>query len=185
MSSLAPGDPAPDFSLPGVDGKTWRLADVAESEPGHPAPAFVVIFSCNHCPYVKAYEDRLIAAQAAYRDRGVRFVAINSNETENYPEDRFEEMVKRAKAIEYNFPYLRDESQAVAKAYGAMKTPHLFVFDRERRLRYSGAPDNQWQDPAKVTRRYLQEALDALLAGRPVQEAQTHPVGCTVKWRKT
>lgn len=179
MSSLAPGDPAPDFSLPGVDGKTWRLKDFDG------APALAVIFSCNHCPYVKAYEDRLIAAQAAYLDRGVRFVAINSNETERYPDDRFEEMVKRSRTKGYNFPYLRDESQAVARAYGAMKTPHLFVFDRERRLRYSGAPDNQWEDPAKVTRRYLHEALDALLAGRPVQEAQTHPVGCTVKWRTT
>jgi alkyl hydroperoxide reductase subunit AhpC len=120
--------------------------------------------------------------QRDYQDRGVQFVAINSNEDVNYPEDSFESMVERAKAKRYNFPYLRDAIQGVAKAYGATHTPQLFVFDKDRKLRYTGKIDDNWQNPGAVKRQYLREALDALLQGGAPAEAQTHAIGCTIKW---
>lgn len=171
------GDPAPAFSLPGTDGRMHSLEDLSDK------PVLVVVFSCNHCPYVQAYEDRLVAIQRDYAASGVQLVAINSNDDVNYPEDGFEQMVERARAKGFNFPYLRDASQAVARAYGATHTPQLFVFDRERTLRYTGKIDDNWQNPRAVTRRYLREALDALLAGRAPAEAQTHAIGCTIKWK--
>lgn len=173
---LQQGDPAPDFSLPGVDGQRYSLKDFAEK------PVLVVLFSCNHCPYVQAYEDRLIEIQRDYEDRGVQLVAINSNDDVNYPEDSFENMVTRAKAKGYNFPYLRDASQQVALAYGATHTPHLFVFDRHRRLRYTGKIDDNWQRPDAVKRRYLREALEAILRNGEPAEPTTHAIGCTIKW---
>jgi len=178
MSTLQLGDRAPAFRLPGVDGRTHNLDDFANK------PVVVVIFSCNHCPYVQAYEDRMTAIQRDYQDRGVQFIAINSNEEENYPEDSFARMVERAKAKGYNFPYLRDASQESARAYGATHTPHLFVFDRDRRLRYTGKIDDNWQQPAAVTRHYLREALDALLRGSAPAESMTHAIGCTIKWAR-
>jgi len=173
---LKGGDPSPDFSLPGVDGKTYRLQSFAEK------PVLVVLFSCNHCPYVQAYEDRLIEIQRDYGDRGVQLVAINSNDEVDYPEDSFENMVTRAKAKGYNFPYLRDASQQVARAYGATHTPHLFVFGRHRRLCYTGKIDDNWQRPDAVTRRYLREALEAVLQDGEPAEPTTHAIGCTIKW---
>ena len=174
--ALAIGDPAPPFALPGTDGTTHALADYADKT------ALVVIFSCNHCPYVQAYEGRMKALQADYAAKGAQLICINSNETVHYPEDSFDHMVARAKAEGFNFPYLRDESQAVAHAYGAERTPHIFCFDRDRRLAYTGAIDDNYKDPAQVTRRYLREALDAILAGQPVAEPTTHAIGCSVKW---
>lgn len=171
------GDPAPAFSLPGTDGRIYSLGQFSDK------PVLVVVFSCNHCPYVQAYEERLVAIQQDYAARGVQLVAINSNDDVNYPEDGFDRMVERARAKGFNFPYLRDASQAVAKAYGATHTPQLFVFDRERKLRYTGKIDDNWQNPRAVTRHYLREALDALLAGRAPTEAQTHAIGCTIKWK--
>src|SRR5437868_13686784 len=123
MGALQLDDRAPAFNLPSVDGRTYSLETFADK------PVLVVIFSCNHCPYVQAYEDRMIAIQRDYQDRGVQLVAINSNEEINYPEDNLEHMIERAKAKGYNFPYLRDASQAVARAYGATHTPQRFVFD--------------------------------------------------------
>jgi len=175
--ALRIGDPAAGFELPGVDGKTHGLAEFADKR------VLVVVFSCNHCPYVQAYEDRLVAIQREYADRGVQFIAINSNDDRSYPEDSFENMVRRAKAKGFNFPYLRDASQAVARVYGATHTPQLFVFDRERRLRYTGRIDDNWQQPQAVKRRYLCEALDALLADHPPAEPTTHAIGCTIKWK--
>ncbi len=175
--SLQIGDPAPAFSLPGTDGRTHALDGLSDK------PVLVVVFSCNHCPYVQAYEDRLVAIQRDYAQRGVQLIAINSNDDVNYPEDSFEQMVTRAGAKGFNFLYLRDASQAVARAYGATHTPHLFVFDRARALRYTGKIDDNWQDPKAVTRRYLRDVLDALLAGRAPAEAQTHAIGCTIKWK--
>jgi peroxiredoxin len=174
---LAIGEPAPGFELPGVDGKTHALAEFADKR------VLVVVFSCNHCPYVQAYEDRLVAIQREYADRGVQLIAINSNDDRKYPEDNFENMVRRAKAKGFNFPYLRDASQAVARAYGATHTPQLFVFDRERRLRYTGKIDDNWQQPQAVKRPYLREAVDALLADQPPAEPTTHAIGCTIKWK--
>ncbi len=171
------GDEAPPFALPGIDGRTFDPAAFRTK------PVLVIVFSCNHCPYVQAYEDRLIEIQRDYGGRGVQLVAINSNDDEQYPEDSLPEMVKRADEKHFNFPYLRDASQEVAKAYGATHTPQLFVFDRARRLRYTGKIDDNWQHPAAVTRRYLREALDAILEGQPPAEPSTFAIGCTIKWK--
>jgi len=159
-----------------VDGKTYSLHDFSG------AKILVVVFSCNHCPYVQAYEDRMIAFESEYGPRGVHLVAINSNETKNYPEDAFEEMVKRANGKKFNFPYLRDDDQSVAEAFGATHTPEFFVLDSERRVRYHGKMDDNYQNPSGVKRRYVQEAVDALLGGMPVTEPETHSIGCTIKW---
>ena len=175
--SLQIGDPAPAFSLPGTDGRTHSLDGLSGN------PVLVVVFSCNHCPYVQAYEDRLMAIQRDYAGRGVQLVAINSNDDVHYPEDRFEQMVARAKAKGFNFLYLRDASQEVARAYGATHTPQLFVFDRDRMLRYTGKIDDNWQNSGAVTRRYLRDVIDALLSDRAPAESQTHAIGCTIKWK--
>ncbi len=174
--ALAIGEAAPDFTLPGVDGHTYALSHFADK------PVLVVVFSCNHCPYVQAYEDRLIAIQREYGGRGLQLVAINSNDDRNYPEDGFDHMVRRARDKQFNFPYLRDATQAVATAYGATHTPQLFVFDHERRLRYTGKIDDNWQRPEAVTRRYLRDAVDALLSRQEPAEPSTHAIGCTIKW---
>ena len=175
--SLAIGQKAPDFSLPGVDGKNHSLKELAKHQ------ALIVIFSCNHCPYVQAYEDRMIELQKIYGPQGVQIAAINSNDAKNYPEDSFENMVRRAREKKFNFLYLRDESQAVAKAYGATHTPHIFLFDQVRALRYTGKIDDNWKDPAQVKKRHLREALDAILVGNPVTEPETFAIGCTIKWK--
>lgn len=172
---LKAGAPAPDFRLPGVDGRTHALADFAAK------PLLVVVFSCNHCPYVQAFEERIVAVQRDYAARGVQLVAVNSNDEQAYPEDGFPEMVRRATAKGYNFPYLRDASQSVADAYGAVCTPHVLVFDRERRLRYQGRIEDG-RDPAQTTRRDLRDALDDLLAGREVRVPETPAFGCSIKW---
>jgi len=177
MKALHTGDKAPEFQLQGVDGRTHSLEGFSGK------PVLVVIFSCNHCPYVQAYEDRMISIQRDYHPRGVQLVAINSNDDLNYPEDGFNAMVDRAKAKAFNFPYLSDASQEVAKAYGATHTPQLFVFDQDRKLRYTGKIDDDWQNPKAVKKQYLREALDALLGGAAPAEAETHAIGCTIKWK--
>ncbi|HKT21868.1 MAG TPA: thioredoxin family protein, partial [Nitrososphaerales archaeon] len=159
----------------GVDGKKHSLASYADS------PVLVVIFSCNHCPYVKDYEDRMVAIQRDYAPKGVQLVAINSNDEKAYPEDSFPEMVKRAKAKEFNFPYLRDESQMVVEAYGGVCTPHVFAFDKGRVLRYRGRVDDS-RDSSKVASHDLRNAIDDLLAGNPVRTPDTRPFGCSIKW---
>lgn len=175
--ALTLGTPAPDFALLGVDGQQHALADFAD------AAVLVVIFSCNHCPYVQAWEDRMIALQAAYAPRGVQFVAINANDAVKYPADNFDAMCERAARKQFNFPYLHDTTQDVARAYGAQRTPEVFVFDQSRTLAYHGAIDDNYDDPAAVSVPYLRQALDALLAGSRPEPAQTAPVGCTIKWR--
>ena len=176
MNTLHIGDQAPGFRLPGVDGRTYSLEEFTGK------PVLIVVFSCNHCPYVQAYEDRMISIQRDYQPRGVQLIAINSNDDVNYPEDSFNAMVERAKAKGFNFPYLRDANQEVAKAYGATHTPQLFVFDHGRKLRYTGKIDDNWQNPGAVKRQYLREAVDALLQGAAPAEAETHAIGCTIKW---
>lgn len=175
--TLKIGDTAPDFNLPGVDGKQYSLADFAE------AKILIVVFSCNHCPYVVGSEDRMKDLYAEYRPKGVEMVAINSNETENHPNDSFEHMVMRAKEQGLEFPYVRDETQDVAKAYGALRTPHFFVFDADRKLRYTGRMDDNPREPGKETTRELRDALDALLEGNDPPIEVTNPIGCNVKWR--
>jgi peroxiredoxin len=175
------GSPLPSFAgLCGVDGKIHSVEDYRNGK------ALVVVFSCNHCPYVQAYEDRMITFTREYTPRGVLVVAINSNETENYPEDNYDEMVKRAKTRGFPFPYLRDEDQSAAEAFGATHTPEFFLFgpgDGGLRLRYHGKMDDSWRDESDVKRHYLREAVDAVLAGKHVAEQETHSIGCTIKWK--
>ncbi len=175
---LKVGARAPEFDLPGVDGGHYTLACF------HAQRVVVVVFSCNHCPYVQAYEDRLIAIQRDYADRGVALVAINANETKNYPDDDFPKMKTRAQEKGFNFPYLRDETQAVADAYGAHYTPEIFLLDADRVLRYTGRIDDNWQRPDQVTSHDLRDAIEATLAGKPPARPETHAVGCTIKWAK-
>ncbi|HEV2227205.1 MAG TPA: thioredoxin family protein [Nitrososphaerales archaeon] len=169
------GAKAPDFDLQGVDGKRYSLSAFEGK------PALVVVFSCNHCPYVKAYEDRMVSIQRDYAGKGVQFVAINSNDDKAYPEDSYPEMVKRAKQKGFNFPYLRDESQKVVEAYGGICTPHVFAFDGDRVLRYRGRIDDS-RDPSKVTTHDLRNALDDLLQDKEVRVPDTRPFGCSIKW---
>ncbi len=174
--TLALADRAPSFALPGTDGRDHSLDDYRD------ARVLVLIQSCNHCPYVQAWEQRIVALQRAYGDRGVRVVAINSNDVSTYPEDSFEEMVGRAEREGFNFDYLYDEDQSVARALGGERTPEVFVFDTERRLVYHGAIDDS-RDETAVTQHYLRDALDAILEGRQPAAAETPAVGCTVKWK--
>ena len=170
-------DPAPDFDLPGVDGRNYSPADFAD------AKILIVLFSCNHCPYVIGSEDRMIQLHADYGSKGVAMIAINSNETENHPSDSFDHMVERARDKGFGFPYVRDESQDVALAYGALRTPHYFVFDERRTLRYTGRMDDDPRQPGKETTRELRDALDALLEAKAPPVAVTNPIGCNVKWK--
>jgi peroxiredoxin len=177
IQTLKLGDKAPDFSLPGVDGKTYALKDFDDKK------ILVVAFTCNHCPYVQAYEDRIVALQRDYGDKGVQLVAINSNDESQYPEDDFDHMVERARMKGFNFPYLRDETQEVAERYGPKRTPEMFVFDSNRVLRYHGAIDDNYEDANAVTKEYLRAALDAILWGHRVPDQEVPPVGCSVKWK--
>lgn len=172
------GSPAPDFKLFSVDGKEYSLASFSDSK------VLVVMFICNHCPYVQAVEDRIIALNRDYQDRGVRLVGICSNDPTNYPEDAPENLLKRWREKGYGFPYLVDETQEVARAYDAACTPDIYVYDQNRKLAYHGRIDDSWQDPSKVTRREMREALDALLAGKNPSPEQTPSIGCSIKWKK-
>jgi peroxiredoxin len=175
--TLQIGEQAPDFDLPGVDGKRRSLREFSD------AKMLIVVFSCNHCPYVMGSEDRMIKLYADYKPKGVAMVAINSNEAENHPTDSFEHMIERARDKKFAFPYVRDESQEVALAYGALRTPHYFVFDKERKLRYTGRMDDNPRQPGKETTHELRDALDALLEGREPAVPATNPIGCNVKWK--
>jgi peroxiredoxin len=168
---------APSFTLPGVDGREHSLADYDDSD------VLVLIQSCNHCPYVLAWEGRMIAIQREYADRGVRIVAVNSNDASRYSVDSFDEMRRRAEREGFTFDYLHDESQSLARTLGSERTPEVFLFDRDRRLVYHGAIDDNRDDTA-VTAHYLRDALDAVLDGGEPAIQETPPVGCTVKWRE-
>ncbi len=171
------GTPAPDFKLKGVDGRTYSLESFKDKN------VIVIVFMCNHCPYVKATIHRLIDIQKDYGERGVQLVGINPNDEITYPEDSFENMKRYYQNWGMNFPYLRDESQDVAKRYGAVCTPDIFVYGEDRKLLYRGRIDDNWQDESKVTKRDLRDAIDAILAGRPVPEDQHPSMGCSIKWR--
>jgi peroxiredoxin len=170
------GDPAPEFELPDTDGNRWTVPDGG-------APATVVVFTCNHCPYALAWHDRILEAARDYADRGVRFLAINPNDAERYPRDSLQAMKDRVAAERWPLPYLRDETQEVAHAYGAKTTPDVFVLDSAGALRYRGAPDGDYDDPGQNAS-WLREALDAVLAGREPSRAETKPVGCSIKWKR-
>lgn len=175
--TLQLGELAPDFSLPGTDGRTHSLGDAKSCR------VLVVVFSCNHCPYVIGCEDRVIRFAETYAPKGVELIAINSNEAEHHPEDSFEKMVERAKEKCFPFAYLRDESQDVARAYGALRTPHFYVFDQDRKLRYTGRMDDSPRVAGSETTHELADAVDALLAGKEPPVALTNPIGCNVKWK--
>lgn len=173
--TLQIGDQAPAFTLPATDGKTYSLSDFDD-------PVLVVFFTCNHCPYVIGSDENTRRIAEHYADRGVRFVAINSNSRHTYAEDSFEHMVARMEEKQFPWTYLHDESQEVALAYGALRTPHFYVFDAQRSLIYTGrAIDNPRQSETSTTHE-LADALEAHLAGDPVAVPVTNPIGCNVKW---
>lgn len=168
----------PQFNLPGTDGNSYS------SEGFKNKNIMIVIFSCNHCPYVQAYEERMINLQKEFKDRGVQIVAINSNYDSKYPEDSFDEMKKRAVERKFNFPYLRDETQKIAKAFGASHTPQIFLFNKERKLKYEGKIDDNWQEPDRVQNHYLRDAITEVLDEREVSIPETFSIGCTIKWKE-
>lgn len=172
------GKSAPAFELQGIDEKTYSLDSFKGKK------ALVIMFICKHCPYVVAVQDRLAALAREFTPAGVQFVGINSNDVENYPEDSPENMKKQAKEVGFVFPYLFDETQEVAKAYGAVCTPDIFVFDHAFKLRYRGRIDDSWKDPKKVARQDLRDALEAVVSQKPVSEDQIPSMGCSIKWRQ-
>ena len=177
MANVKVGEQAIGFKLIGVDDQYHSLEDYGEKQ------IVAVIFSCNHCPYVRAWEDRMVLIQAEYAERGVQLIAINANDATKYPDDDFPEMKKRASEKHFNFPYLRDETQEVARAYGAQRTPEVFLFDKDRILRYHGVIDDNYDDPKAVKTRFLRDAIESVLAHRQVAVVETKPVGCTIKWK--
>lgn len=175
-----------DFKLPGTDGKEYSPADFADKK------ILVIIFMCNHCPYVLAVLDRLNVVQKDYAEKGVQLVGINANDAESYPDDSFENMQKMVKDGKVQFTYLHDESQEVARAYQAQCTPDIYVFDRGRKLAYHGRIDDNWpvrpghpggKDESAVQKQELRAALDALLAGQPITQKQRPTMGCSIKWK--
>jgi peroxiredoxin len=167
---------APPLELPDTSGDLITLPMPGETL------ATLVFWTCNHCPYALAWHDRLVQAANDYADRGVRFLAVNSNDPERYPADSPQAMRERVEREQWPFPYLWDESQDAARAWGAKATPHLFVLDSDLRLRYEGAPDADHQDPAQNAA-WLREGLDALIAGDDPPRERTEAVGCSIKWR--
>ena len=170
------GSAAIEFDLLGVDGRNYMLRYFLNRE------VLVVIFTCNHCPYAQAYEERIIAIAKEF-SKNSAFFAINSNDSSKYPQDSFENMKIRAKAKGFPYPYLHDESQEVARAYGALVTPHVFVFDKSGRLAYQGGVDDNWENPKAVTKQHLRDALLELSAGKPVTRKTAPVIGCSIKWK--
>lgn len=174
--TLQIGEQAPAFSLPATDGGTYSLEDFTD------AKLLVIFFTCNHCPYVIGSDEDTRAVADRYADKGVRFVAINSNSRNTYAEDDFNHMVSRMEENRFPWLYLYDESQQVAQAYGAMRTPHFYLFNEERQLVYTGRAIDQPRDWKQAATHELVDALEDLLAGNPVRTPVTNPIGCNVKW---
>ena len=174
--TLRIGDKAPDFKLPATDGKTYSLADFEKAD------VLVVFFTCNHCPYVTGSDEVTRATADRYKRRGAAFIGINANSERTYAEDDFSHMITRMK--EYGFPwvYAWDKSQDVARAYGALRTPHFYVFERLRKLVYTGRGVDSPRDTSAMSVNDLENALEDVLSGRPVRVPLTNPVGCNVKW---
>ncbi len=172
------GTPAAGFQLPGVDEKEYSLESFSDKN------ILVVIFMCNHCPYVKAVLKRLIDLQAETGHQGVQLVGINSNDAERYLDDSLENMKKATKEKGINFPYLFDASQETARAYDAVCTPDIYVYGPERKLLYRGRIDDSWEHEEKVTQRNLKEALDCIVAGKEVPTEQISSMGCSIKWKE-
>ncbi|RMG80746.1 MAG: thioredoxin family protein [Bacteroidetes bacterium] len=174
-AGLKVGDIAPDFKLKDVSGKMISLSDYPD------AKGFIVTFTCNTCPFAKMYEDRLIELHKKYADQGYPVIAINPNDPEVKPGDSFEAMVERAQEKNYPFRYLFDEGQKVYPAYGASRTPHIYLLDKNRKVRYIGALDNNAQDPESVTKHYVEDAIKALENGQEPDPAVTKAIGCSIK----
>jgi len=175
------GDKAKEIKLKNVDGKMVSLADYKD------AKGFIVIFTCNHCPFSVAYEDRIITMHNKYSAKGYPVIAINPNDKNIEPEDSFEGMVARAKEKNFPFAYLYDQSQFYAKEYGATRTPHVFVLTRSGKnliVDYVGAIDDNTDDASAVTKKYVENALEEILSGKKVSTSFTKAVGCTIKWKK-
>jgi len=170
------GAQAPDFSLPATDGKTYSLSDFDDAD------VLVVFFTCNHCPFVTGSDEVTRKTAAKYAAKGVEFVGINSNSVNTHANDSFEHMVERMKDNGFPWIYLRDESQDVARAYGALRTPHFYVFDQARKLVYTGRGVDSPRDTSKMTVNDLDRVLDELTSGKPVSVPLTNPIGCNVKW---
>jgi peroxiredoxin len=174
--TLQLGERAPDFKLPATDGKTYRLSDFNDSK------LLVVFFTCNHCPYVTGSNEVTRNTALKFIPQGVKFVGINSNSKHTYAEDSFDHMVERMKTQKFPWLYLHDESQDVARAYGALRTPHFYVFDKDRKLVYTGRGVDSPRDTSKMTVNNLDQALTEHLAGKPISVPLTNPIGCNVKW---
>lgn len=172
------GDIATDFSLKNIDDKMVSLADYKD------AKGFIVIFTCNHCPYSVAYEDRIITLDKDYKTKGYPVIAINPNNPESYPSDDFANMKIRAKEKGFTFPYLFDDGQKIFPQYGATKTPHVYILEKTDKgniVQYIGAIDNNYQDASKADDTYVRKAVDALLEGKEVPVKETKAIGCSIK----
>ncbi len=171
------GSKAIPFSLRGVDGKRYSLDDFRDKK------VLCIIFSCNHCPYVKAVEDRINKIAEDYSNKSFALICINSNDEITHPEDSFEEMKKRTVEKRFVFPYLRDDTQDTARAYDAVCTPDIYLYDEHRLLKYRGRIDDNWKDETKVTRKELQMAIDCLLNNREIDFEIIPSMGCSIKWK--
>jgi peroxiredoxin len=174
--TLELGATAPDFRLPATDGRTYSLADFQD------APVLVIFFTCNHCPFVTGSDEVTRQTALRFQPQGVRFVGINANSVNTYAEDSFAHMVERMKEQRFPWVYLHDESQDVARAYGALRTPHFYVFDQARRLVYTGRGVDNPREASKITRNDLVNALEEQVSGQTIRVAKTNPIGCNVKW---
>lgn len=178
--SYAPGDVASDFRLKNMDGKEVSLSQYSG------AKGFILIFSCNHCPYVKKYERRMEELNVKYAKLGYPVIAVNSNDSAQYPEDSYQNMRKNAREKKFSFPYLHDDSQAVAKKYGALKTPHVYILEKTSQsliVRYIGAIDDNVENADLVKKKYVEDAVKALLEGKSVKVKETKAIGCGIKWK--
>jgi peroxiredoxin len=176
-----PGDKAIDFKLKSTEGKLVSLADLKDTK------GYIVVFTCNHCPFAVKYEDRINALNKKYASQGYPVVAINPNDSVQYPEDSYSNMKLRAKEKSFSFPYLLDETQAIAKTYGAAKTPHVYVLKKEKDdliVKYIGAIDDNTDNASAAKEKYVESAVDALLAGKEVKITFTKAIGCGIKWKK-
>ena len=170
--------PAASFQLLGVDSKTYSIESFSDKN------VLVLIFMCNHCPYVKAVLQRLIALQVETAHQGVQLIGINSNDVDRYPDDSMENMQKITKEKGINFPYLLDVSQEMANNYDAVCTPDIYVYGTERKLLYRGRIDDNWEHEEKVSQRNLKEAVDCIVAGKKVPDKQISSIGCSIKWKQ-
>ncbi|REC80475.1 thioredoxin family protein [Chryseobacterium elymi] len=175
------GDEAADFKLKNIDGKMVSLSDFKS------AKGFILVFTCNHCPYAKKYEERIVELDKKFKDQGYPVIAINPNDPNVQPEDGYKQMIERAKQKGFTFPYLVDEGQKIYPLYGATKTPHVFVLQKENGkniVKYIGAIDNNYENPDDVSEYYVQDAVNALIKGEPVKMTKTVAIGCTIKVKK-